>query len=153
MESWMNEAALVANQATCTRARCGAVIVNDGKVVGRGFNSPPGNDEGQRRCDVSKETYDQKVTDKTCCVHAEQRAVMDALRNHPDQLPGSTMYFMRLDGEENVRPNTSLSRPYCTICSKMIFDAGIAQFVLMQGEGLCSYETGEYNRISYDYTA
>ncbi len=147
----MDEAARVAKQATCTRARCGSVIVSDGQVIGSGFNSPPGDDEGQRRCVVPKDTYDKKVTDKTCCVHAEQRAVMSALRNRPDRVAGSIMYFIRLDGEGNVRASSSLHKPYCTICSKMVLDAGIAQFVLMQEEGLCSYETGEYNKISFSY--
>jgi deoxycytidylate deaminase len=37
------------------------------------------------------------VTDKTCCIHAEQRAIMNALRNHPNEIEGADLYFMRLD--------------------------------------------------------
>lgn len=150
-QQWMDEAATIAQQATCTRAKCGAVIVKDGEVIGRGFNSPPGDDENQRRCGIPKDSYDKKVTDKTCCVHAEQRAVMDALRRNAKKLLGSTMYFVRLDGEGNMRTGEALSKPYCTICSKMILDTGISEFVLRQHEGMCAYETGEYNEVSYKY--
>jgi hypothetical protein len=31
-------------------------------------------------------SYHRKVTDKTCCIHAEQRALFDALKNHPEQI-------------------------------------------------------------------
>ncbi|MBR7036894.1 hypothetical protein IKI14_03340 [bacterium] len=30
-------------------------------------------------------------------MHAEQRAIMDALKNHPDEIEGSDLYFIRLD--------------------------------------------------------
>jgi hypothetical protein len=31
--------------------------------------------------------------------------------------------------------------PYCTICSKMALDVGIAEFVLWQDKGVCVYNT------------
>lgn len=37
---YMELAADQARKATCTDARCGAVIVKDGEVIGKGFNSP-----------------------------------------------------------------------------------------------------------------
>ncbi|MBO4517078.1 hypothetical protein J5751_06735 [bacterium] len=53
--------------------------------------------ESQRRCTCDKKSYDFKVTDKTCCIHAEQRAMFDALRNHPNELIDSELFFIRLD--------------------------------------------------------
>jgi deoxycytidylate deaminase len=92
-----------------------------------GYNSPAHEDESQMRCFVDKNTLHRKVTDKTCCVHAEQRAIMDALRNNPDGLIGSTLYFIRL----GLKGEMSFSgEPYCTICSKMALDTGIKEFVL-----------------------
>ena len=88
------EAARVALGSTCERSRCGSVIIKDDEVIGAGFNSPPS--EGQRRCNHKKSSYHNKVTDKTCCVHAEQRAIMDALRRNPDKIEGSRLYFIRL---------------------------------------------------------
>lgn len=97
--AYINEAARVALESTCNAAHCGSVIVQNDEIIGRGFNSPPLNLESQRRCEHSKDSYHPKVTDKTCCVHAEQRAIMDALKKNPDKLAGSRLYFVRLDKE------------------------------------------------------
>lgn len=147
-EHYMGLAAIEAAKATCHRSKCGSIIVNDEMVIGKGFNSPPLGLERQRRCSVEKSFYNQKVTDKTCCVHAEQRAIMDALAKNPGKLEGSVLYFIRLDekGEKAFSGN-----PYCTICSKMALDVGIDEFVLWHKEGICSYETLEYNDLSYHY--
>ena len=83
---YINQVAEIALQATCERARCGCVIVENDEVIGTGFNSPPGHLESQRRCKNDKNNYDKKVTDKTCCVHAEQRAIMNALIDAPDKI-------------------------------------------------------------------
>ncbi len=138
----------VARNATCERSHCGSIIVKDNQVIGRGFNSPPREDETQRRCSYSKDSYHQKVTDKTCCIHAEQRAIIDALENNPDKIVGSRLYFIRLN--ENNKPQRA-NQPYCTICSKMALDVGIAEFVLWHEEGICVYETREYNDLSFRF--
>jgi len=146
---WMDRAVAVAKQATCLRSKCGSVIVKDGESIGEGYNSPAGGNERQRRCTVSKDTYDTKVTDKTCCVHAEQRAIMDALRKYPDKLSGARLYFIRLDDAGYA---SKAGKPYCTICSKMALDAGIEEFVLWHEEGIGIYDTQEYTVLSYEYT-
>ncbi len=139
-------AAEAAKRATCLRAKCGTVIAQGDQVIGEGWNSPPGDLASQRRCQLKKSEYDLKVTDKTCCVHAEERAIMDALRRYPDRIPGSTLYFIRLD--ERGEPARA-GKPYCTICSKMALDAGIALFVLWHADGVCAYPAAEYNALSY----
>ena len=136
--TYLGSASETALSATCERHRCGSEIVKDGKVIGRGFNSPPANKEEQRRCAVSKDTYNKRVTDKTCCVHAEQRAIMDALKSNPEALSGSRIYFMRLDDDWN---GARSGKPYCTICSKMALDSGIKDFVLWLDAGVCVYDT------------
>lgn len=83
---YIEKAAEIASQATCERAHCGCVIVENNEIIGTGFNSPPGDKENQRRCKNDKTMYNKKVTDKTCCVHAEQRAIMNALIDNPDKI-------------------------------------------------------------------
>jgi len=144
----MLEASWIALHSTCQRSRCGSIIVKNNELIGAGFNSPPNNDESQRRCSCSKEAYDEKITDNTCCVHAEQRAIMDALRKNHGKIHGSRLYFVRID--ENGKP-TRAGKPYCTICSKMALDAGIAEFVLWHEKGICVYDTKEYNFLSFEY--
>lgn len=145
---YIEKAAEVAKIATCQRSKCGSVIVILDKIIGSGFNSPTKDDENQRRCSIKKESYNIKVTDKTCCIHAEQRAIMDALRKNPEKLQGSRLYFIRLD--ENEKPSKA-GEPYCTICSKMALDVGILEFVLWNDQGVCVYETREYNELSFNF--
>jgi len=145
---FIDEAANVALDSTCKRKKCGSIIVKKGTIIGKGFNSPPNDDESQRRCSNDKNSYDRKITDKTCCVHAEQRAIMDALRKNPQKIAGSRLYFIRLDdnGVKGVAGN-----PYCTICSKMALDSGIKEFVLWHETGITVYDTEEYNDLSFRY--
>ena len=145
---FIEEAVELARQSTCLRSKCGSVIVKDNQIIGKGFNSPPNNSESQRRCKKSKEDYHKKVTDKTCCVHAEQRAIMDVLIKNKDKIKGSKLYFIRLN-ENNQK--SAAGNPYCTICSKMALDVGISEFILMHKEGIKSYNTQDYNKLSYNY--
>ena len=147
-ENYMQQAAEIARQATCGRRKCGSVIVQNSEIIGKWYNSPPADKPEQRRCDIHKDQYDKKVTDKTCCVHAEQRAIMDALRHHANQIIWSTLYFIRIDQDWNIKHS---KQPYCTICSKMALDIGIKEFVLWQEDGIRAYETGEYNTLSFNY--
>jgi deoxycytidylate deaminase len=146
---YISKAAIVALDSTCKRSRCGSLIVNNNEIIGSGFNSPPKGLEEQRRCSCSKDSYHKKVTDKTCCVHAEQRAIIDALMHNPDKLSGSRLYFIRLNEKGEA---SKAGKPYCTICSKMALDCGIEEFVLWHEEGVYVYNTEEYNQLSYKYT-
>lgn len=135
----------VAKKATCKRSKCGSVIVNNGIIIGEGYNSMPCNEVG----DCFKESLAPTFkSDKTCCIHAEQRAIMDALSKNSEQIKGSTLLFIRLD--ENDNPKYS-GDPYCSICSKMSLDVGIESFVLYHKEGWTSYNTKEYNEITFQY--
>ena len=147
-EIFMQKATEIAQKATCERSKCGCVIVKEGKFIGKGFNSPAQNLESQRRCHCDKEQYHKKVTDKTCCIHAEQRAILDALKSASDQLPGSDLYFIRLDQKGEI---TKAGEPYCTICSKMALEVGIKSFHLWHSKGIIAYDTEEYNILSYQY--
>ena len=152
-EKYIEEAKTIAQKATCGRAKCGAVIVKDNEIIGTGFNSPPGSDENERRCEVRKNQYDIKVTDKTCCMHAEQRAIMDALRNHSDKIKGSKLYFSRFypDGRQRLAGESEKVQLCCTICTKMMFDVGIEEFVLPHVGGIGVYAKDEYVKRSFGY--
>ena len=151
---YIEKAKMLAQKATCERAKCGAVLVKDGDIIGEGYNSPPGNDEKERRCEIKKDEFDKKVTDKTCCVHAEQRAIIDALRNNPDKVKGSKLYFARYypNGELRLNGgNDGKNQLYCTVCTKIMFDVGVAEFVITNVKGIASYSKDEYLSRSYDY--
>lgn len=148
VKKYFDECVKEALKSTCLKSKCGSVIVKDNEIIGKGFNSPPGNLESQRKCLVDKEKYDKKVTDKTCCVHAEQRAILDAVEKKKQNVKGSTLFFIRLDENNNMKKS---SEPYCTHCSKLALDVGIGEFVLWHDEGIRTYDTEEYNLLSFDY--
>ena len=150
-EKYIEEAVRVAQRATCERAKCGAVIVNNDEIIGTGFNSPPSDDEKERRCAIKKDEYHEKVTDKTCCVHAEQRAIMDALRRNPDKVKGAKLYFARFYSDGQRRVLGGKIQLYCTICAKMMFDVGIAEFILMHQNGVRAYSDYKYVNDSFNY--
>lgn len=136
----------VAKKATCHRSKCGSLIIAaDGQIIGEGYNSMPCNAVE----DCFKDGLDPTFkSDKTCCVHAEQRAIMDAVKRFPDKITGSILLFIRLDEQDNPKHS---GNPYCTICSKLALDAGISRFLLWHKEGWTSYDTKFYNECSFQY--
>jgi len=147
-KKYFEDAATVAKYATCYRARCGSVIVSERNVIiGRGYNAPPLGDETQRTCDVEYHTDKKPKSDKTCCVHAEWNAIIDALKNYPEEIEGSTLYFMRIAGDNSF---TEAGDPYCTVCSRLALQSGIRWFGLWNG-GPQMIDTKKYNLLSYDF--
>lgn len=141
-------AAEVANKATCLRAHCGAVIVKNNKVIGEGYNSPPADDEQNRMCKQEYDYSKKPKYDKTCCVHAEWRAIADTLKKHPSEIKDSTLYFMRIDEESKF---TDAGEPFCTECSRLALDVGIKHFALWNKTGAKIYDTKKYNQLSYSF--
>ncbi len=149
IKSFFEEAAHVASEATCLRAKCGSVIVTaNGVVIGRGYNAPPLGDESQRYCGAELDLVSKPKYDKTCCVHAEWSAVIDACKTAPEKLADSTLYFMRVDDEGGFM---DAGEPYCTTCSRLTMAAGVAKFALWNDGGANIYTLVEYNDASYQY--
>lgn len=146
-ETYFHEAIAEARKATCTRRFCGSVVISaEGGVIGRGWNGPPAGDEAQRRCERKSELHPDFKSDKTCCIHAEWRAIFDALRTHPDEIAGSTLYF---DACDELGNRVYAGTPYCTICSKIILDCGVACVALWHADGIHVYDVSTYNDLSF----
>lgn len=137
------------DRATCKKARCGTVIVKGFTIIGMGYNSPPGDNERNRKCDIVSGLVPNPRHDQTCCMHAEWRGIHDALSRHDrSRLNGSILYFERigLTGYPQIA-----GKPYCTVCSRLALDVGISEFVLRHPEGITAYDTVEYNDLSYAF--
>lgn len=143
----MREAAEVAKRALCHRAKCGTVVIKDGEVIGLGYNAPPLDKEENRRCDEKSDGGKPRY-DYTCCVHAEWRAISDALRRNAEKLSGAKLYFVRVDDTGEIKKSGD---PYCTACSRFALDAGIGYFLLWHEKGIGEYPAREYNELSYQY--
>ena len=141
---WLAEAAKVAEGSLCLRVKCGSVVVKNKEVIGKGYNAPPLDNLEYRVCLDENRRSREYSYDHTCCIHAEERAMMDTLKTNPKKMRGSKIYFTRLN--ESWAKN-----PYCTVCSRMALDMGIAGFVLKHEDGICEYTTDEYTALSFEY--
>lgn len=139
----------IAKLSTCHRSKCGSIIIGVDStidVIGEGYNSMP--------CNVQTECFKDSLpsnfkSDKTCCIHAEQRAIIDALSSRwSDQIVGGTLLFIRLGDNNKPKPS---GQPYCTICSKMALDVGLKYFGLWHEDGWKFYNTKEYNKLNFKY--
>ncbi len=155
-ETYFAAAAKEAENATCLRAKCGAVIVKNDVIIGRGFNSPATADtdknhasKAAQKCDCVYTQSPKPKSDRTCCVHAEWRAIIEALKNSSENtLAGGALYFTRVDADGNILKS---GEPYCTVCSRLALDTGISQFGLWHESGIRMYDTEEYNELSYQF--
>lgn len=145
-QKFFAEARKEALNSLCLCKNYGAVIVKEDIIYGTGHNSPPG-DKKLGRCLKDFLTSDFK-SDKACSVHAEQRAIIDAIAKIGlKDIQGSTMYVTQTDKNRSIIP---VGKPYCTICSKLALDVGISKWVLLHPEvGFVEYDAEEYNEISF----
>jgi deoxycytidylate deaminase len=144
-EEFFVEALKECDNSFCLSSQSGCVIVKNGLVIGRGTNSPPGNVK-IARCEKDDLPANFR-SDKSCCIHAEQRAILDAFSLGKNFLKGSTLYYIR----KKLGKKVFAGKPYCTICSKLALDAGIKEFVLWHENGIAAYDAREYNALSFAF--
>lgn len=148
-QDYFEEAGKEADKALCLRDKCGAVVVLNNEVIGKGCNGPAKNDVSNRKCGLNLVNSTKPKSDRTCCVHAEWRAIVGAIKNKQD-ISGSTLYFTRVDSLGNILKS---GKPYCTTCSRLALDNGIKYFALWHDSGIKLYDTNEYNELSYQFHA
>lgn len=145
---WLAEARRAALGALCLRSRCGAALVRGGEILARGHNGPPRDDLSLRVCDTIQPSIGKPKSDRTCCLHAEWRALLEALSTRPDAVEGSTMVFCRVDAQGGLLAS---GNPYCTVCSRLTLDRGVRSWVLWHEGGPVEYDAREYHVLSERY--
>lgn len=112
---------LVAQRATCLRRKVGAILVKDKRILSTGYNGPPA---GLPHCDELGGCLRDKLGvpsgerhEISRAVHAEQNAIIQAAV-HGFSIKGATLY--------------ATNQP-CAICTKMLVNAGIREFVISDG--------------------
>ena len=119
-EYFMDITHLVSKRSTCLRRQVGAVVVKDKKILATGYNGAP---SGLQHClDVGCLRQQQGIPSgerhELCRgLHAEQNAIIQAAY-HGVAIRGATLYCT--------------NHP-CTICSKMIINAGIERIIYEEG--------------------
>lgn len=148
-DAYLDLAADQARHATCLRSLCGAVVVTAaGEVVGLGSNSLPGVRAPHTCLKETGALAPGFKSDRSCCVHAEVRAIVSAMRSGAP-VEGASVYFTRVDALTGGR--VASGRPYCTICSKFALEVGLSGFVLAHSFGIVIYPTELYNSLSFTY--
>ncbi|MFH0809843.1 MAG: cytidine/deoxycytidylate deaminase family protein [Pseudomonadota bacterium] len=117
---FMSLARLLAGRSTCLRREVGAVLVRERRVLATGYNGAP---SGMRHCaEVGCLREQMKVPSgerhELCRgLHAEQNVIIQAAQ-HGIAVRDSVIY--------------TTSRP-CSICSRMIINAGIVKIFYCDG--------------------
>ena len=120
-EYFMQITHLVASRATCLRRKVGAILVRDKRILTTGYNGPPA---GLPHCDELGGCLRDKLGvasgerhELSRAVHAEQNAIIQAAV-HGISIEGATLY--------------ATNQP-CSLCTKMLVNAGIREFVIADG--------------------
>ena len=129
-EYYLDIAASVAKRSTCLRRRYGAVIVNNDEIIATGYNGSP---RGEKNCCDTGECWREahhiphgEQYEKCVSVHAEMNAIISAARK---DMVGGTLYLMGFDDS-----NPIFHAVPCTICRRLIKNAGIKRVVNDYGE-------------------
>jgi dCMP deaminase len=116
----MEIAVLVSKRSTCRRRHVGALLVKDKRILATGYNGAP---SGLRHClDIGclREDLDIPSGERhELCrgLHAEQNVIIQAAY-HGVCIKGATLYCTNLP---------------CSICTKMIINAGIVEILYLDG--------------------
>ena len=119
-EYFMDIAALVARRSTCLRRNVGAVLVRERRILATGYNGAP---SGLRHCleggcMLAQMNIPSGERHELCRgLHAEQNAIIQAAV-HGVSIRGATLYCT--------------NHP-CSICIKMLINAGITEIVYRDG--------------------
>lgn len=126
---YLNIALAVSSRSTCIRRRYGAIIVRDDEIIATGYNGAPrgwDNCIDIGTCERNRLGIPKGERYELCrAVHAEQNAIISAARK---DMIGATMYIAGI----NVEDGTITDCSPCSICEKLIINAGIKEVKTMK---------------------
>lgn len=129
---YLDIADVVSKRGTCLRRRFGAVIVKNDEVIATGYAGAP---RGRKNCTdlgrcIRQELNIPRGERYELCrsVHAEANAIICAER---DKMIGATIYLSGREVETGEYINNSNS---CSMCKRMIINAGIEKVVVRDTE-------------------
>jgi dCMP deaminase len=117
---FMEIAVLVARRSTCMRRSVGAVVVKDRRMLSTGYNGAPSNVRHCRETGCIRERLNVPSGERhELCrgIHAEQNAIIQAAF-HGVSIRDASLYCTNLP---------------CSICAKMIINAGIKFIYYLSG--------------------
>ena len=125
---YLNIAETVAQRGTCIRNNYGSVIVKNDEIISTGYTGAP---RGRKNC-IDLGYCRRKVNNTPSgagyelwrSVHSEQNAIISSDRK---SMIGSTLYLVGINKrtDEYITDNEP-----CTLCKRMIINAGIEKVVM-----------------------
>ena len=116
---FLHIARVVASRSTCLRRRVGAVLVLERRLLTTGYNgTPTGLKHCLETCCLREQLQVPSGERHELCrgLHAEQNAIIQAAI-HGVAIKGATLYCTHFP---------------CTVCAKMIINAGIVSLVIAE---------------------
>lgn len=113
---YMELAENLAKRSHCVKAKVGAVLTKDTRIISLGYNGPPA---GTHNCDIEWPTDGCPRDSKGSCslaLHAEQNAILYAAKNNVS-IEGSTLYV-------TLSP--------CISCARVIYTIGIKKVYFLK---------------------
>ncbi|MDL2215756.1 dCMP deaminase family protein [Ruminococcaceae bacterium OttesenSCG-928-N02] len=130
---YLEIADVVSRRSTCLRRHFGAIIVQNDTVIATGYNGAP---RGRTNCTdlgfCAREAQDVPRGERyELCrsVHAEANAIISAARS---EMLGSTLYLCGREVESGALIANASS---CSMCRRMIINAGIENVVVRTANG------------------
>ena len=127
---YLDIAETVLERATCLRRVYGAIIVKNDEIISTGYNGAP---RGRKNCvDMGFCTREALKVPRgeryELCrsVHAEANAIISAARR---DTVGSSLYLVGRDAQTGELLHDATS---CSMCRRMIINAGISEVVIRQ---------------------
>ncbi len=129
---YLDLADVVSKRGTCLRKQYGAVIVKNDEVISTGYVGAP---RGRKNCSDLGYCIRQQMNiprgeryELCRSVHAEANAIISAER---ERMIGSTLY---LAGREVATGEYVANSNSCSMCKRMIINAGIEKVVIRDTE-------------------
>lgn len=129
---YLDLADVVSKRCTCLRRHYGAVIVKNDEVISTGYVGAP---RGRKNCSDLGYCIRQQLNiprgeryELCRSVHAEANAIISAPR---DKMLGATLY---LSGREVSNGEYIKNSSCCSMCKRMVINAGIKNIVIRDGE-------------------
>ena len=129
---YLDLADVVSKRGTCLRKQYGAVIVKNDEVISTGYVGAP---RGRKNCSDLGYCIRQQMNiprgeryELCRSVHAEANAIISAER---ERMIGSTLY---LTGREVATGEYVANSNSCSMCKRMIINAGIEKVVIRDTE-------------------
>ena len=133
---YLDIAETVIGRATCLRRCYGAIIVKNDEIISTGYNGAP---RGRKNCvDLgycAREAMNIPRGERyELCrsVHAEANAIISAARR---DMVGGTLYLAGKDAATGRHLHDTSS---CSMCRRMIINAGLAKVICRTGDGTYS---------------